>query len=228
MQFLLPVTLSLAGIAIATSCNADNCARAVTGTAKGAAQVASAKADCAAFLATTVTPSATTVFITTTITPAPTVIAKRAATVPVYASACSGTVRYSSACSCFGVVPSTFTAPTPTVTSIVTATATPPTCPGSTCDAGIENCQNNENCYCFTGASTSGFCGANAICASLKPCATDVECGGSSICAIGSCCVTDESVLPGVCLTATCDNPSAKLRFAARARRAVGGTAAYR
>lgn len=45
--------------------------------------------------------------------------------VPTYASACSGSVRYSSACSCFGVTGTTTTVPTPTV--YVTATADAPT-----------------------------------------------------------------------------------------------------
>jgi hypothetical protein len=45
---------------------------------------------------------------------------------------------------------------------------------------------------------------------------------------MGTCCVDDDSELPGVCLTATCENPSAKLRFAAMARRAKGATAAFR
>lgn len=48
---------------------------------------------------------------TTTITPK---------NVPAYASPCSGTARYSSACSCAGVTPVTITAPTPTVTATVT------------------------------------------------------------------------------------------------------------
>ena len=39
--------------------------------------------------------------------------------VPAYASPCSGTARYSSACSCAGVTPVTITAPTPTVTATV-------------------------------------------------------------------------------------------------------------
>ena len=56
--------------------------------------------------------------------------AKRAATVspsavPSYASACSGTARYSSACACFGVSKTTITAPVPT--STVTVTGTPAT-----------------------------------------------------------------------------------------------------
>ncbi|MCJ1290149.1 hypothetical protein MMC34_001685 [Xylographa carneopallida] len=43
--------------------------------------------------------------------------------IPTYASACSGAVRYSSACSCIGVTKSTTTAPTPITTKTVTATA---------------------------------------------------------------------------------------------------------
>ncbi|MCJ1401562.1 hypothetical protein MMC11_004778 [Xylographa trunciseda] len=43
--------------------------------------------------------------------------------IPSYASACSGSVRYSSACSCIGVTKSTTTAPTPITTKTVTATA---------------------------------------------------------------------------------------------------------
>lgn len=43
--------------------------------------------------------------------------------IPSYASACSGSVRYSSACSCIGVTGSTVTAPTPSTTVTVTATA---------------------------------------------------------------------------------------------------------
>lgn len=44
--------------------------------------------------------------------------------VPTYASACSGTVRYSSACSCAGVTASTTTLSQTTVTATATATAT--------------------------------------------------------------------------------------------------------
>ena len=43
--------------------------------------------------------------------------------IPSYASACSGSVRYSSACSCVGATKSTTTAPTPVTTTTVTATA---------------------------------------------------------------------------------------------------------
>jgi hypothetical protein len=49
--------------------------------------------------------------------------------IPAYASACSGSVGYSSACSCLGVTASTTTAPTPSTTITVTTTSTvaPPT-----------------------------------------------------------------------------------------------------
>ncbi|MCJ1387154.1 hypothetical protein MMC17_010287 [Xylographa soralifera] len=183
---------------VATTCSADNCARAVTGTANGLAAQSSHKQDCSSFFDVTVTPGTVTythtatitpttvtqtvigtivtqtvvaatlseattdatVFPTTTITDVDTVtvstavltttvativvegaspaklklrdgfeqrIAPRAVTVspssvPTYASACSGTARYSSACSCFGVTHSTTTASTPSTTITVTAT----------------------------------------------------------------------------------------------------------
>ena len=40
------------------ACNADNCARAVTGTQAGPSQVTKARADCSSFLLDTVTPAA--------------------------------------------------------------------------------------------------------------------------------------------------------------------------
>ncbi|KAL2065716.1 hypothetical protein VTL71DRAFT_3386 [Oculimacula yallundae] len=162
-----------ASVAIAAACNADNCARAVTGTRRGIIAQSSAKEDCSSFLKATVYPSnvTSTVFVTvfpgtfisksfvTTTTTTQTVLAgtstivaatekdtetaktmtvnqKRAVVtsfttepasptlVPIYASACSGAVRYSSACSCFGVTPTTVTMVTPTFTKTVTISAT--------------------------------------------------------------------------------------------------------
>ncbi|MCJ1402848.1 hypothetical protein MMC11_006069 [Xylographa trunciseda] len=55
---------------------------------------------------------------------APRAVTVSPSSVPAYASSCSGTARYSSACSCFGVTHSTSTAPTPSTTITVTATAT--------------------------------------------------------------------------------------------------------
>ena len=44
--------------------------------------------------------------------------------IPTYASACSGIVRYSSACSCIGVFPRTITAATPVTTTTVSLSST--------------------------------------------------------------------------------------------------------
>jgi hypothetical protein len=63
-------------------CNADNCARAVTGTRLGAAHVTQAKSDCSSLLAATPTPSS----------------------LPSYAGNCPNFSAYSSACSCWGAV----------------------------------------------------------------------------------------------------------------------------
>ncbi|KAJ6256058.1 hypothetical protein Dda_9150 [Drechslerella dactyloides] len=73
-------------------CNANNCARAVTGTRGGEAVVTSHRGDCSSFMQTTVGPGTTIVIPTD---------------VPTYASACTGPAAYSSACSCWGVTPTT-------------------------------------------------------------------------------------------------------------------------
>jgi hypothetical protein len=109
----------------ASSCAADNCARAVTGTAAKPA-ITQRQSDCASFQAT---PSAA---------------------VPTYASACSGlsfliysvrfsiltsetgSVRYSSACSCFGYTASTTTRTTARTTASTTTRTTARTTTTST------------------------------------------------------------------------------------------------
>ncbi|PVH87300.1 hypothetical protein DL98DRAFT_582011 [Cadophora sp. DSE1049] len=48
----------------------------------------------------------------------------RPSSVPTYASACSGVVRYSSACSCWGVTQTTTTMPTPATYRTITVSAT--------------------------------------------------------------------------------------------------------
>ncbi|KAK8121285.1 hypothetical protein PG999_005405 [Apiospora kogelbergensis] len=118
-------------------CNADNCARAVTGTRLGSASVSAYRQDCTSFLSGTVTPPTSTA--TVTVTPdtcdddeqAPLTFRREVkrtdaavtafpTAVPTYAAACSGAVRYSSACSCWGVSAAFTTAPTPVVTVTVT------------------------------------------------------------------------------------------------------------
>ncbi|RDW80503.1 hypothetical protein BP5796_05201 [Coleophoma crateriformis] len=116
------------------TCNADNCARAIAATTKPT--LASRRADCTSFLLATVTPAVVT--STTIVTPDPTsttttvvevtttttrttagavnkrinpdgAITNSPSAVPTYASVCSGTIRYSSACLCAGVTKSTTT-----------------------------------------------------------------------------------------------------------------------
>lgn len=78
MKSSIALLLALPALALAsdnnpTHCSADNCARAVTGTAKGTAHVATARADCSNFMQQRVTeatryeyvdPSIPTSFIT--------------------------------------------------------------------------------------------------------------------------------------------------------------------
>ncbi|OAA56414.1 Phospholipase A2 [Cordyceps fumosorosea ARSEF 2679] len=129
----VPLALLLNGVS--ADCNSDNCARAVTGTRRGDAFETTAKADCSRFMTKTVTGSVVTVTNTVTITGAPkasdVTVMNRDMTVPSYASACSGTSRYSSACSCWGITAGTTTVhPTSVVTTTVTQvpgpTYTPP------------------------------------------------------------------------------------------------------
>lgn len=273
MYLQLPLVLSFGGFALAslnarmgnTGCNQDNCLRAVAGTQRGPDHPATASADCSSYLQTTVTPPPVTVYTTTTVTLAPTPKGKRLVpAIPSYASACSGAVRYSSACSCLGIMPATITAPTPTTTQTVTTTVSSiaPTCTntstdpkncgtcgnvcpegttcqngscsdvecqGQTCDTGFTNCNNNDNCYCFTSSSGTGFCGQNAICSELTACSVDADCGTGSgrICAVNSCCPVLVPALPGVCLSPQCANPARKLLRMVKARSKQHGTAAF-
>ncbi|KAI9744941.1 MAG: hypothetical protein M1818_001867 [Claussenomyces sp. TS43310] len=137
----------------AAACNADNCARAVTGTQAGIATKAAHLSECSSYLKATVFPST----VITTVTVSSTVYSisgnsgytstnvsgldacagpNTAKTVtptslPSYVStACNGestplAVRYSSACSCAGITRSTTTLSTPSfkTTSTVTITA---------------------------------------------------------------------------------------------------------
>ncbi|RDW58342.1 hypothetical protein BP5796_12272 [Coleophoma crateriformis] len=92
-------------------CTANNCARAVTGTAAKPALTVR-QSDCSSFMRRTV------LFPTTTVTQMPqrrqqTIIP---GSVPSYASACNDVSQYSSACSCWGITATTVTVrPTATV-----------------------------------------------------------------------------------------------------------------
>ncbi|EPS39087.1 hypothetical protein H072_7116 [Dactylellina haptotyla CBS 200.50] len=127
-------------LAAAAGCNKDNCLRAVIASAF---TTRDGVADCHAYLVTTVTPAVSVVTSTVTsgvssvtesynnlrrrrLRERAAVLAGRAApTIPAYASACSGAVRYSSACSCVGVTSTVVMAPTPVITVTETASALP-------------------------------------------------------------------------------------------------------
>ncbi|KAF7550665.1 hypothetical protein G7046_g7943 [Stylonectria norvegica] len=110
MQFtLIAALLATAVVAVPnellqgrTGCGSDNCGRAVNAGRLGPDGLAAHFADCDAFFEKTVTPSAVTVYVTKS--------------VPTYASACSGTARYLTACACVSHTGVVVEAPTPTVT----------------------------------------------------------------------------------------------------------------
>lgn len=85
LLFLAQVALGDVDVLKRAHCKADNCARAVTGTVHGATRVTAARSDCSSFAAQTV---------------------QSLQVVPTYASACSGSIRYASACSCWGITAS--------------------------------------------------------------------------------------------------------------------------
>jgi len=58
---LLAASTSLVNAAVVTKCNADNCARAVTGTNNGLAFQTAAKKDCESFFRSTVYPATVSV-----------------------------------------------------------------------------------------------------------------------------------------------------------------------
>ncbi|KAL7794241.1 hypothetical protein V8C37DRAFT_401541 [Trichoderma ceciliae] len=127
------VASAMAGIIERTNgCNADNCARAVTGTRPGLLPITSRQSDCSSFMRATVTPEAITTTVTITVDSDMTSKAKRTAdnsamtvfptAIPDYASPCDSGAIYSSACSCWGITATTTTVATPTQTKTVTVT----------------------------------------------------------------------------------------------------------
>lgn len=69
------------------------------------------------------------------------------------------------------------------------------TCIGATCET-FTNCQGNVNCYCFSLADGSGFCGIGASCGSF--CSLASPCAGGFVCQVNTCCGA-----AGVCIPAS-------------------------
>lgn len=127
MHSSFKLLLLIAGICIAdvsnittpetSGCNADNCYRAVSGDFRGPFQQAIAYNDCIEYMENSCTVDIINITVTSTILTTITevfTVGKRAMptttfSLPPYASACSNEARYSSACSCWGILPDTIT-----------------------------------------------------------------------------------------------------------------------
>ncbi|KAG4418276.1 hypothetical protein IFR04_008552 [Cadophora malorum] len=185
LSFILALALAQGAL---SACNANNCARAVTGTRIGKIpDQTSRMRDCSSFMLVTVTPATSTITATATITSTTTlggmmkrqaaVLEQRQVTVtpssiPIYASACSSAARYSSACSCWGITARTTTASAPVTRTTVTVTATASVCPvGNTkCGTSCLNLQvDPKNCGACGNACAFGTTCQSGACASAPP-----------------------------------------------------------
>ncbi|KAF3915427.1 hypothetical protein AA313_de0209545 [Arthrobotrys entomopaga] len=202
-----------AGATVAEACNADNCARHITG-AELNPPLTLRQADCSSFMAVKVNGAAaaantTTVWATVTVTsgadtedaPANAYYIKRAdavtteyttpTDVPAYATPCSGSSRYSSACSCWGITRTTImgvnSVVTVTSTSTVTVETKPPN-PTTTTDPG--NPGSDPGCS-KPSIQCSGSC--KNVMTDTKNCGT-----------CGNACKTDASCVNGVCSEPLC------------------------
>ncbi|KAK3312388.1 hypothetical protein B0H66DRAFT_570538 [Apodospora peruviana] len=189
-------TSSVSATGGAAGCNADNCLRAVRATEKAPRGVT----DCGSYLSATVTPATSTIYSTVVYSTAlptdpvssvdtaapPTgtpITIQPTGTVPVYASACSGSVRYSSACSCMGVFQGTTTVAAPSTTIYVTKCALPaPTeaaC-GSILSGPADKGSRQYQVECglaYEGESTLSVVTAPSYEACFDACAADSSCG---------------------------------------------------
>ncbi|PQE23173.1 Phospholipase A2 protein [Rutstroemia sp. NJR-2017a BVV2] len=270
MKFFLPA-LSFLGSSIAFSittdspttapgCNADNCYRAISGDFRGPLQQATAYNDCVSYMSglspTEIISVTITQTVLTTITVASTVAKRTAAatafTLPAYASACSGEARYSSACSCWGIHPTTVCSTT-TLTSTLTHTTTSTLTP---CPSGPALLTDPSNCgscghvcasgICEHGTCNRGPCTPFPCSEGIQPCTSDATCfcfyniafegfcGENRSCDQALAC-TDDFDCPGaevcawetccggpVCVRGDCGNPAGVL-FGEREREELAG-----
>lgn len=92
--------------------------------------------------------------------------------IPSYASACSGMVRYSSACSCLGVRPTTITVATPVTTTTITVSVTPTT---STLLTTVQTVSTTSTETTLTTSTTTTTTSSVATVTACNPYATIVK-----------------------------------------------------
>jgi len=188
---LFIVLLALANSVVGTNygCQADNCARGVTGTGAHIKQpVETRKADCSSFQHITVSCGEKTITATTTVTYTLPAYYRRAPVevgarnnnpppagcqtitptyIPAYATYCENSAsRYSSACSCWGITPYTTTVPQATKTETTTVYET--VCPTK----DKKQCGNK----CYDLKTSEEHCGT-----------CDIKCGKNQKCKNGKC-----------------------------------------
>jgi len=238
MKLSAALILTLAGWTLATAssiftssldCHANNCNRAVTGTFQGTAQVQTARSDCSSFLQATVTAQGITTTVTTTVVGR---ISKRALTtvpgklIPVYASPCSDSIQYSSACACWGIAGATITQSATAVTITVTTTSSASATHSSNCTASILT--DSQNCgacgkacaagqICENGVCSDGECDAQTCDTGFKNCGNSDNCfcftdsNGRGFCAqneicsgLKSCTTNDDCGKGNICAIKSC------------------------
>ncbi|KAH6668074.1 hypothetical protein F5X68DRAFT_52919 [Plectosphaerella plurivora] len=209
MKFYLAITLSLASGALATGssgCNANNCARGVTGTRVGKKpDLTSRFEDCESFMMTTVTPATFTKTETTTVyTDSPpvarreveqrnapgTAVTSIPTSVPEYASSCNGPEGFSSACSCWGATATVTSLPTPTTTAVVTSYVNTGCKLPLSCPVPFINqwpC-GGKWCACLLAADGQKACVEDNNCFAAKACSKNSDCKTGEGCVVNSCC----------------------------------------
>jgi len=186
IALLCATQLAVADLPANPTCNRDNCLRAIVASAF---PTRSGSADCASYLATTVEsyPTVTTIIPTN---------------IPTYASACSGAVRYSSACACIDVAPST------TVIAPPNGCNDPGVC-GTYNIIDSSSCGPVGDCVCVTDANGNSVCVEDEYCNTAIPCASNADCGAGDVCWTSNCCGFDICATPST----ICLNPAKKLAF---------------
>ena len=74
--------------------------------------------------------------------------------------------------------------------------------PCNGCNQGCDfnNCNGNNNCYCFIdGSSAKGGCGCNSFCSQTPPCSRSTDCSKGSFCSTYNAC-TNCGGSSGVCI----------------------------